>query len=126
MPRIFLFIAFIAVHASALYAQSKPTYKEPYRPQFHFSPHHNWMNDPNGLVYYKGEYHLFYQYNPMGNVWGHMSWGHSVSADLVHWKTLPLAIAEDDKNMIFSGSCVVDKNNTTGFAMKAGQIPLVA
>ncbi|WP_205508057.1 glycoside hydrolase family 32 protein [Longitalea arenae] len=104
----------------------QPGYKEPYRPQFHFTPRQNWMNDPNGLVYHKGEYHLFYQYNPMGNTWGHMSWGHAVSSDLVHWQHLPVAIAEDDKNMIFSGSCVVDKNNTSGFRKKAGQIPLVA
>jgi fructan beta-fructosidase len=109
-----------------LLAQNKPTYKEPYRPQYHFTPHHNWTNDPNGLVYHKGEYHLFYQYNPMGNTWGHMSWGHAVSRNLVNWQHLPLAIPEDDKNMIFSGSCVVDKNNTSGFAEKAGQIPLVA
>ncbi|MBO9199748.1 MULTISPECIES: glycoside hydrolase family 32 protein [Niastella] len=109
-----------------LFAQTKPAYKEPYRPQYHFSPHHNWTNDPNGLVYYKGEYHLFYQYNPMGNTWGHMSWAHAISKDLVHWQSLPLAIPEDEKNMIFSGSCVVDKNNSSGFAQKPGQIPLVA
>ena len=107
-------------------AQTKPTYKEQYRPQFHFTPALNWTNDPNGLVYHNGEYHLFYQYNPFGNVWGHMSWGHAVSRDLLHWKHLPVAIPEDDKNMIFSGSCVIDKNNTTGFARKAGQIPMVA
>jgi fructan beta-fructosidase len=118
-----LSIGFIPV---LLFAQSKPTYKEPYRPQFHFSPHHNWMNDPNGLVYFNNEYHLFYQYNPMGNTWGHMSWGHAVSPDLVHWQPLALAIPEDEKNMIFSGSCVVDKNNTSGFAEKPAQIPLVA
>jgi len=109
-----------------LSAQNKPAYKEPYRPQFHFTPHHNWMNDPNGLVYYNGEYHLFYQYNPMGNTWGHMSWGHAVSRNLVNWQHLPLAIAEDEKNMIFSGSCVVDKNNTSGFAETPGQVPMVA
>ena len=101
-------------------------YKEKYRPRFHFSPAKNWTNDPNGLVYFNGEYHLFYQYNPYGNRWGHMSWAHSVSADLVHWKHLPLAIPEKDSIMIFSGSAVVDKNNTTGFAKKAGQIPMVA
>ena len=109
-----------------IFAQSTPTYKEPYRPHYHFSPHHNWTNDPNGLVYFKGEYHLFYQYNPMGDKWGHMSWAHSVSKDLVHWQALPLAIPEDEKNMIFSGSCVVDKNNTSGFAQKPGQTPMVA
>lgn len=122
---LFVFV-FIVIQSRALHAQSKPTYKEPYRPQFHFTPHHNWTNDPNGLVYYKGQYHLFYQYNPMGNTWGHMSWGHATSPDLVHWQPQALAIPEDDKNMIFSGSCVIDKNNTTGFAEKAGQIPMVA
>jgi fructan beta-fructosidase len=109
-----------------LFAQNKPAYNEPYRPQYHYSPHHNWTNDPNGLVYFKGQYHLFYQYNPMGNTWGHMSWAHTVSTDLVHWQPMPLAIPEDEKNMIFSGSCVVDKNNTSGFAVKPGQIPMVA
>ena len=101
-------------------------YKEKYRPRFHFSPAKNWTNDPNGLVYFEGAYHLFYQYNPYGNRWGHMSWAHSVSPDLVHWKHLPLAIPEKDSIMIFSGSAVVDKNNTTDFATKAGQIPMVA
>ena len=101
-------------------------YKEKYRPRFHFSPAKNWTNDPNGLVYFDGEYHLFYQYNPYGNRWGHMSWAHSVSPDLVHCKHLPLAIPEKDSIMIFSGSAVLDKNNTTGFATKTGQIPMVA
>jgi fructan beta-fructosidase len=80
---------------------------EPYRPQFHFTPSKNWMNDPNGPLYYKGEYHLFYQHNPFGNEWGHMSWGHAVSDDLVHWKRLPVAILEENGIMIFSGSNVV-------------------
>ncbi len=72
------------------------------------------MNDPNGMVFYKGEYHLFYQYNPEGQVWGHMSWGHAVSSDMVHWKHLPLAIPEDPNYMIYSGSAVVDWNNSSG------------
>lgn len=110
----------------AAFAQTKEKiYREKYRPQFHFTPAKNWTNDPNGMVYFKGEYHLFYQYNPFGNKWGHMSWGHAVSKDLVHWKHLPLAIPEKDSIMIFSGSCVVDENNTSGFA-KPGQIPMVA
>jgi fructan beta-fructosidase len=110
----------------AAQSNSKNVYKEKYRPQFHFTPQKNWTNDPNGLVYFKNEYHLFYQYNPFGNKWGHMSWGHAVSNDLVHWKHLPLAIPEKDGIMIFSGSCVVDESNTSGFAEKSGQIPLVA
>ena len=85
------------------------------RPEFHFTPKQNWMNDPNGLVYYKGKYHLFFQHNPIENVWGHMSWGHAVSEDLVNWQELPVAISEEKEHAIFSGSAVVDHLNTTGF-----------
>ncbi|MFI9566198.1 GH32 C-terminal domain-containing protein [Streptomyces rishiriensis] len=106
-------------------AADTPPHSEVYRPQFHFTPEKNWMNDPNGLLYYKGEYHLFYQYNPDGNAWGDMSWGHAVSTDLVHWKELPLALSHDDKEMVFSGSAVVDSNNTTGFGTKKNP-PMVA
>jgi sucrose-6-phosphate hydrolase SacC (GH32 family) len=90
-------------------------YNEPYRPQFHFSPQKNWTNDPNGLVYFEGEYHLFYQYNPFGDKWGHMSWGHAVSRDMVHWQELPVALPEEGGVMIFTGSAVVDDRNTSGF-----------
>jgi levanase len=106
-------------------AADGPSFSETYRPQFHYTPQKNWMNDPNGLVYYKGEYHLFYQYNPNGDSWGDMSWGHAVSRDLVHWKELPLALSHDDKEMVFSGSAVVDWNNTTGFGTKKNP-PMVA
>ena len=88
------------------------SYNEPLRPRYHFSPAKNWTNDPNGLVYYKGEYHIFYQYNPFGDKWGHMSWGHAVSPDMVHWKHLPVALAEENGVMIFSGSVVVDPNTS--------------
>ena len=94
-------------------------YDQTYRPQFHYTPAKNWMNDPNGLVYYQGQYHLFYQYNPEGNTWGNMSWGHAVSPDLVHWKELPVAIPYDATELVFSGSAVVDKGNTSGFGTKA-------
>jgi fructan beta-fructosidase len=102
-----------------------PNYRERFRPQFHFTPAVNWMNDPNGLVYYDGEYHLFFQFNPLGAKWGHMSWGHAVSTDLVRWEHLPVAIPEADGVMAFSGSAVVDWNNTSGFG-RDGKPPLVA
>jgi fructan beta-fructosidase len=89
-------------------------YEEQYRPQFHFSPEANWMNDPNGLVYLDGEYHLFYQYYPDSTVWGPMHWGHAVSLDLVHWQHLPAALFPDSLGYIFSGSAVIDKKNTSG------------
>lgn len=89
-------------------------YTEKYRPQFHYTPAKHWMNDPNGLVYSAGQYHLYYQYNPSGSTWGNMSWGHASSPDLVHWTELPVAIPEDASTMIFSGSAVVDTNNTSG------------
>ena len=101
-------------------------YQETFRPQFHFSSPLNWINDPNGLVFFDGEYHLFYQHNPMGIRWGHMSWGHAISPDLIHWQHLPLAIPEEDGVMIFSGGCVIDNNNTAGFAEKPGDVPMVA
>ncbi|WP_259015456.1 glycoside hydrolase family 32 protein [Emticicia fluvialis] len=87
---------------------------EQWRPAFHFSPARNWTNDPNGLVYHDGEWHIFYQHNPFENKWGHMSWGHAVSKDLMHWQHLPVAIPEDSV-WIFSGGAVVDPNNTSGF-----------
>jgi fructan beta-fructosidase len=104
---------------------AQTTFQEPFRPQFHFTPERNWMNDPNGLVYHDGEYHLFYQYNPFGDKWGHMSWGHAVSSDFVHWKHLPLALSEQGEVMIFSGSAVVDSSNSSGFG-KDDQPPMVA
>lgn len=98
-----------------------PEYDEPLRPRFHFTPARNFMNDPNGLVFYKGEYHLFYQHNPFGEKWGHMSWGHAVSTDLLHWQHLPVALREEDGVMIFSGSAVVDRQNSSGLCTPAGE-----
>jgi len=101
-------------------------YRELHRLQYHFSPPTQWMNDPNGMVYYEGEYHLFYQYHPNGNVWGPMHWGHAVSRDLVHWENLPVALYPDDSlGMIFSGSAVVDWKNTSGLGAD-GRPPLIA
>ncbi len=89
-------------------------YTEPFRPQFHFSPEKNWMNDPNGMVWHEGEYHLFYQYYPDSNVWGPMHWGHAVSRDMIRWEHLPIALYPDSLGYIFSGSAVVDYYNTSG------------
>lgn len=85
------------------------------RPQYHYAPAANWLSDPNGLVYHAGEWHLFYQYNPEGEGWGHMSWGHAISPDLAIWTELPVAIAETEADMIFSGSAVIDQANSAGF-----------
>lgn len=100
-------------------------YTEAYRPQFHFTPEEKWMNDPNGLVYNKGIYHLFYQYYPGDIVWGPMHWGHAVSTDMVKWEHKPIALYPDDNGLIFSGSAVVDVNNTSGFGT-IDNPPLVA
>jgi fructan beta-fructosidase len=107
------------------FPQDSRPYDQPYRPQYHFSPQKNWTNDPNGPVYFEGEYHLFFQYNPFGDVWGHMSWGHAVSPDMVHWKELPVALTEENGVMIFTGSTVVDRQNSSGFC-EGGKPCLVA
>src|SRR6201996_6475955 len=102
-----------------------PGYNQPFRPQYHFSPREHWTNDPNGLVYFQGEYHLFFQYNPFGDEWGHMSWGHAVSPDLLHWRQLPVALPEQDGIMIFTGSTVIDEHNSSAFCA-AGKPCMVA
>ena len=99
---------------------------DPWRPRYHYTAARNWINDPNGLVWFDGEYHLFYQHNPFGNEWGHMSWGHAVSADLVHWQELPVALPEDERVSIYSGSVVVDERRSAGFGESDAPPPLVA
>jgi fructan beta-fructosidase len=124
---IFLTLLISVINNWYTMGQGKPAkpYGEMYRPQVHFSPKAHWMNDPNGMVYYKGTYHLFFQHYPDDIVWGPMHWGHAISKDLVHWKELPIALYPDSLGYIFSGSAVVDSNNTSGFG-KDGKTPLVA
>lgn len=120
MKRSFFLLVFFIGLLTASAEKPVKALDEFYRPQFHFTPEKNWHNDPNGLVFYKGEYHLFYQYNPFGNKWGYMHWGHAISTDLVHWEHLPIALFPDNDSKdsvectAFSGSGLVDQNNATG------------
>ena len=100
-------------------------YQDAHRPQFHFTPAEKWMNDPNGLVYNQGVYHLFYQYYPEDIVWGPMHWGHAISKDMVYWENKPIALFPDEHGYIFSGSAVVDTDNSSGLG-SLGNPPLVA
>ncbi len=95
------------------------------RPTAHFAARDTWLNDPNGLLHHDGVYHLFFQTNPHGSTWGHMSWGHATSTDLVTWREHPVALQHTDEEQIFSGSAVADVRNTAGFA-GPGQTALVA
>lgn len=95
------------------------TNRERFRPRYHHTPLYGWMNDPNGMFYKDGVWHLYYQYNPYGSQWENMSWGHSTSRDLIHWDAQPLAIESDWLGAIFSGSAIVDKDHTTGFGRNA-------
>lgn len=115
--KITLFLVFVMCVYKL--APGQVLYNEPYRPQYHFTTEKNWINDPCGTVFFDGKYHLMFQYNPFGDQWGNMSWGHAVSTDLVHWEELPVALAPDPLGDIFTGSAVVDVNNTAGFGANA-------
>jgi fructan beta-fructosidase len=119
------FVLFVILIICGTSSKAQQVYKEMYRPQIHFSPKAKWVNDPNGMVFHNGVWHLFFQYYPDSTVWGPMHWGHATSKDLIHWKEQPIALYPDSLGYIFSGSAVVDKNNTSGFG-KNGQAPLVA
>lgn len=121
LPILFLF----SLGKSLAQNKTGRYYTEPHRPQIHFSPEAHWMNDPNGMVYSKGTYHLFYQYFPNGTKWGPMHWGHATSKNMVYWKHEPIALYPDSLGYMFSGSAVVDAKNTAGFGTK-GKAPLVA
>jgi sucrose-6-phosphate hydrolase SacC (GH32 family) len=107
--------SFFAIRVDSTFPGEDELYTEKFRPQLHFSSRRGWNNDPNGMMYYAGEYHLFYQHNPYSALGGNMTWGHAVSRDLLHWEELGDAIHLDEQGTIFSGSGVVDWNNTTGF-----------
>jgi fructan beta-fructosidase len=126
--RSLLTLSFFMVYASVqsqVQPDAKLTNESLYRPAFHFTPKQGWMNDPNGMVYLNGQYHLFFQHYPDSTVWGPMHWGHATSSDLVQWNEQPIALYPDSIGMIFSGSAVLDKNNTSGLG-RGGIAPLVA
>ncbi|MDI9356001.1 MAG: glycoside hydrolase family 32 protein [Chitinophagaceae bacterium] len=127
MYRVKIFVLLLCVSLSFQCSEKKAEHSsvEKYRPGYHFTPPIGWMNDPNGMFFYKKEYHLFYQYYPDSTVWGPMHWGHAVSNDLVSWKHLPIALYPDSLGYIFSGSAVVDIENTSGFG-SAENPPIVA
>lgn len=125
LPAILSLLASCGNDPAPAAASAEAVAAEPHRPYYHFTPRSGWMNDPNGMVFYEGEYHLFFQYYPDSTVWGPMHWGHAVSRNLTDWEELPIALYPDSLGYIFSGSAVVDWKNTSGFGQN-GQPPLVA
>lgn len=126
MNKILFYIFVLLLNSIFITAQKAGVvYTEPHRPTVHFSPKEKWMNDPNGMVYHNGLYHLFYQYYPDSTVWGPMHWGYAVSKNIIEWQHRPIALFPDSLGYIFSGSAVVDINNTSGLG-KNGKAPLVA
>ncbi len=119
-----LFVLCLCILSAARSALAVDVYDEQYRPQFHFSAKKGWLNDPNGLVYSNGQYHMFYQHNPFGEQWGNMTWGHATSPDLVHWTEHSPALAADPTGVKFSGTAVIDFNNTAG--LQSGPTPTMA
>jgi fructan beta-fructosidase len=115
----------IKIYQADSIAGQDTLYKEKYRPQIHFTTRRGWTNDPNGLIFYEGEYHMFYQHNPFEREWQNMSWGHAVSKDLIHWNELPVVMYPDKLGAIFSGTVVIDYNNTSGFG-EEGIPPMIA
>jgi len=125
-PIIFMIgILFMSCKGNDNTIKNDAPFREKYRPQVHFTPAEHWMNDPNGMVYLDGEYHLFYQHNPEKSEWGPMHWGHAISKDLVHWTHMPIALYPDSLGYIFSGSAVYDKFNTSGLGTDENP-PLIA
>src|SRR5664279_858585 len=122
----FLIFSIVLGFTPNLFAQKDQTPTPQWRPLYHFAPLKNWTNDPNGLIYINGVYNLYNQQNPFENKWGHMSWGHATSTDLIHWKHLSIAIPEgikdDDTVWRFSGSAVLDNNNTSGWCKNSNCI----
>nr|WEI57646.1 putative GH32 family protein [Catotricha subobsoleta] len=121
---VFVFVLNSPRHITA--SQKKSCLADQYRPQIHYSPKNNWLNDPNGMLYYKGEYHLYYQYYPYSTKWGPMHWGKVISSDLTHWTELPIALYPDKLGVIFSGSGVVDYRNSSGLAQNSKEDVIIA